>query len=110
MAYVLNWRSATLTVTNGGTESEELILSGRSIKNFTVFTPSTVTGVMRVYVADALGSTGYMPINDGFGNDLTLLAGKAQQITGISAPVLKIAATGAVGGDCAFIITGTEER
>jgi hypothetical protein len=103
----MGWRSCTLSILNGETESEELDLQAngaRRKKFFTIISP-TVAEVVTVQLADKVGGT-YATLNDGFGNDVTLLSGKAERLDEVSAGALKLVADGAVAADRVFVIQG----
>jgi len=103
----MSWRKGILTILNGETESEELDLTDRNAKrekNITFICP-TLAEVVKVYVAGAIGGT-YRPLNDGFGNNVTLLSEQAQVQSGISAGAMKLVASVGVGADRVFTISG----
>ena len=108
----MGWRKTTLTILATETESEELSLqdnAARRIKNLTFICPGTLPETVVIHVADEPGGT-FKALNDGFGNDVVLLAGKSQIQTGISAGALKLVANGAVAADRVFLIRGAAQK
>lgn len=104
----MGWRSTTLTILSGQTASGELDLvenGVRRIKDLTFICPTTLPETVVIHLADKVGGS-YRALNDGFGNDVTLLANKSQVQTNISAGALKLVASVAVAADRAFIIKG----
>ena len=109
----MGWRQTTLTISSGAAESAELSLVDngvRRIKNITFINPATLPETVVVKVAEATSGT-YNTLNDGFGNDVTLLAGKSQVQAGITAGALKLVSTsGNVAADRTFIIRGAAQK
>lgn len=107
------WRNTTLTILSGATVSEELNLAdqgARRIKNLTLSMPAgPFTGVITVYTAKQIGGT-YTPLNDGYGNDFNLLAGKSQQLIGLSAGAIKLVSTLAEGADRVIGVQGAVQK
>lgn len=107
----MSWRKGTLTIASGQTESEELPLvenGARRMKTFQFFVPDTLTGTVKVYCAPEVGGT-YAALNDGFGNDYTLQAGKTQILAGVNAGALKLVSSGAEGADRVFTVYGAAQ-
>ena len=108
----MGWRNTTLTILETETESEELDLQengARRIKNLTFICPTTLPEAVVIHLADKVGGS-YRALNDGFGNDITLLADKTQVQSGITAGALKLVAGSAVAGDRTFLIRGAVQR
>ena len=104
----MGWRKTTLSILSGQTSSEELDLQdegARRKKTITFISPATLTGVCKIYLAEGLGGT-YGALNDGFGNDCVLIAGKSQTQGGIVAGALKIVSSLPEGADRTFVIRG----
>lgn len=111
MSTVTNWRSCNLQISQGETESQELDLqaNGARRKKALFFICPTLAEAVNVYFAEAVGGT-YAPLNDGFGNDITLLSGKAQRLDEVTAGAVKLVADGAVAADRVFIVQGTVSK
>lgn len=106
------WRQQNLTILSGQTLSDELNLSEngvRRIKNLTFYVPATLTGIVKVQLAEAPGGT-YSTLNDGFGNDYTLQPGKSQILAGVTAGALKLLSSAGEGADRTFVVRGAVQR
>jgi hypothetical protein len=107
----MGWRQTTLTILAGASQSEELNLTEnymRGPKIITFHIPATLTGVVKLHEAPAVGGT-YGPLNDGFGNDVTLLPGKVQVQSGITSGALKLISDAAEAADRVFTLRGTAQ-
>lgn len=105
------WRNTTLTIASGGTLSQELDLTekgARRIKNITFFVPAVLTGIIKVQTAPAPGGT-FSTLNDGFGNDYTLVPGKSQILAGITAGALRLISDTNEGADRVFTLVGASQ-
>jgi hypothetical protein len=107
----MGWRETTLTILSGATESEVLNLeekNARRKKNFTFINPAALTGTVTVHLADKVGGT-FRAYNDGFGNDIVLIANKAQLVNALGAGALKLVSGSAEAADRVFIVRGLAE-
>ena len=95
----------TLTIANGQTDSGELDLreSGMLVRRNYDFRIPAHGQTVKVYVAPAPSGT-YLAINDGFGNDYTLVASKFQYLTNLKVGSMKLIAGAAVTGAQVFTI------
>ena len=102
----MGWRSTTLTILSGATESEELNLADQGairVKSLT-FWVGTLPETVTVHLAPVLGGT-YRALQSG-GGDITLPASRATQVSSITAGALKLVAGGAVAADRVFTVKG----
>jgi len=100
-------RLKTLTIANAGTITDILNLWGlrsHRITNILIISPAALTGTVTVEVAE-LDSDTFVALQSG-GSDVTLPAGKATQITGLTAGVLRLVSGSSEGAERTFRLLG----
>lgn len=107
MATVTKWRDCTLTIANGQTESQELLLEQNGVRRAKIIQisgPTTLPETVTVHLGDGVGGT-YKALSSG-GSDFTIPAAKTVSLPTIVKSTLKLIAGGAVGADRVFIVEG----
>mgnify|MGYP004447908831 CR=1 FL=1 len=102
------WRNATLTIANGGTETDELDLGlngARRQMAMTIHGPSALTGTVKVQISNATGGT-YRDLQTSGGADINIGAGNSVTIDPLIGAALKLVSDGAEGAERTFHIQG----
>ena len=103
----MGWRSTTLTIASGATQSEELNLkdnAARRVKTLNIRAPATLPETVTVHLSEATGGT-YAALQSG-GSDITLPANRVTIVPGLAEGAIKLVAGGAVAADRVFTIRG----
>lgn len=95
----------TLTILDGQTDSEELELRevGMTFSRSLGFYIPNHGAAITLHVSTAPGGT-FVPLNDGFGNDYSLVSSKYQYVTLGKIGAIKLIAAAAVTGNQVFTV------
>ena len=102
---------ATLTIPNGQTASDTLILEtsgARRPYTLTFYSPTTLPETVTVQASDTVGGTSIAL--QSAGSDITLPANKATVIVVVLAAEIKLVAGSGVGADRAFTVLASALR
>lgn len=107
MSTITDWRKCTLTIPNTATDSGDVLDLGGNMRGpvgLCIIAPAVLVETVNVLVADEVGGT-FGVLQSG-GADIVLAAGKATQITYLTAGALMLRAGAGVAGAKAFKIVG----